>query len=499
MNKIQASKRLEALDRKVTTLCRIGAVLGWDFETGISPKGGAERAEQLAFLATEAHKIVVSPEMEEAVAALEGGSKGLSDRQRALARIGRKSFRQESKVPEALVADLAKAVGAAEAVWFQARKSNDFEAFRPYLEKVRALTCEKAALIAEDGQTPYDALLDGYEPRLGADGIEALFSEMERTIRKVVDITAGKPVDDGFLYKKYPRKRQEKFDRDIVRRMGFDFQRGMIGESHHPFTTTLGSDDIRFTTRYTEPRVTDTLFSFVHEAGHALYEMGASNHLTAGTSLSNGASMAFHESQSRLWENVLGHSEAFWEFFFPKFRKAYPAQTEGVDLERFVKAVNKVEAGDIRVNADEATYGLHIILRFRLERALFDGSLKVSDLPGAWEDLSLSLLGRRPESLGQGVLQDNHWAGGMFGYFPSYALGNLINAQIMDTMRGELDVDALLREGALGKIKGWLDNRIYRHGAIYESDELLRRVTGGALDESHFDRYLTGKFQRLFG
>ncbi|MGX8678200.1 MAG: carboxypeptidase M32 [Sphaerochaetaceae bacterium] len=497
MKNKEAFERLEALDRKTNLIGHIDAVLGWDFETSMSARGGEERARQMAWLEGEIHKILTSSEMNDALSCLDENASGFSDRDRAIVRIARKAFNEEKNIPDRLVSEFAEASGAASDHWFEARRKGDFESYRPYLEKVFELVKEKAQCMS-DGKSLYDTLLDRYEPRMDSKRIAELFDQMEGSIHKVMDMTSGKAVDDSFLYAKYPQKTQERFDKGIVRSMGFDFERGVIGISHHPFTTAVGADDIRITSRFTDPRVADPLFSYIHEAGHALYEMGASNKNTAGTCLASGTSMAFHESQSRLWENVIGHSESFWKYYFPKFRNAYKKQTEGVDFQHFMRALNKVQPSDIRVNADEVTYGLHIILRFRLEKALFDGTLKIADLPAAWDEMSLSLLGRKPENVSAGVLQDNHWASGMFGYFPSYALGNLINSQIYYTMKKDLDIDALLEAGKLKKIKSYLNDRIYKYGAIYESDVLLKRITGEALDEKYFDMYLTDKFSKLY-
>lgn len=498
MNKREAFAKLETLDRQAVLIGHVLAVLEWDFETSISPKGGAERGEQCAWLEGELHRLMTSPELGEALDALGENPAGFSDRARALVRVCGKASRDYRRVPADLVKAFAKATNAASNCWFEARKNNDFASYRPFLERVIELAKERAACISDGGKTPYDALLDRYEPRMDSIRIEALFGQMENTIRKIMSMTEGRSEDDSFLFGAYPVKTQERLGKAIVRSMGFDMQRGVMGLSHHPFTTSVGGDDIRITSRFSDPKVTDSFFSYMHEGGHALYEMGASNRLTRGTSLAGGTSMAFHESQSRLWENIVGRSEAFWEHYYPRFKRAYGKRLDGVDLKRFARALNKVMPSDIRVNADEVTYGLHIILRFRLEKALFDGSLKAGDLPGAWDELSLSLLGRRPENDGKGVLQDNHWAGGMFGYFPSYALGNLINAQIYHSMKKTLDVEQLLREGRLKVIKNYLDDRIYRHGAIYESDVLLEKITGERLDGKYFDLYLTEKFKKLY-
>lgn len=497
MNKREAFARLEEHDRKTILMAHILGVLSWDFETSMSPKGGPERGDQMALIEEELHRHSTSPEMDEIFSVISSGTPGFSDRDHALIREEEKEYRKAKKIPASLITGLSQAVSAAQDHWFDARQRGDFEAFRPYLEKVLELTRQRAECIS-DGKDPYDTLLEEFEPNMDSKRVSELFGQMEKTIHKVMEMTASREVDDSFLFRKYPQKTQERFDKGIVRDMGFDFQRGVIGISHHPFTNSVGADDVRITSRFTDPRVVDPLYSYIHEGGHALYEMGASNRNTRGTCLAGGTSMAFHESQSRMWENVIGHSLPFWKYYFPKFKSAYKRQTEGIDLHQFLLAINKVKSSDIRVNADEVTYGLHIILRFRLEQALFDGSLKVADLPAAWDEMSEKLLGRRPENISVGVLQDSHWAGGSFGYFPSYALGNLINSQIYYTMKDELDVDGLLEAGRLKKVKAYLNDKVYKYGAIYESDDLLKKITGESLDAKYFDRYLTEKFSALY-
>jgi carboxypeptidase Taq len=498
MNKKEAFEKLAEIDRKVTLINHICAVLGWDFETTISPKGGEERGAQLAYLEESTHDLLTSKQMDEIFSVINSRTPGFDDREHAIIRIMEKSWKDSRNVPSSLVAALAKATSAASDHWFEARQKNDFDSYRPYLQTVFDLVKEEAQCLSKDGKSPYDALLDQFEPRMDSKRITSLFDSMENTIHKVMSMVEGRQVDDSFLLLKYPQKTQERFDKGIVRNMGFDFNRGVLGISHHPFTSTLGADDIRITSRFSDARVTDPIFSYIHEAGHALYEMGASNRKTSGTCLAQGTSMAFHESQSRLWENVFGHSPSFWKYYFPKFRNAYKKQTDGIDFEHFIKALNKVQPSDIRVNADEVTYGLHIILRFRLEKELFNGGITVAELPDAWNQLSMELLGHKPSSDSMGVLQDNHWASGMFGYFPSYALGNLINSQLYYKMRNDIDVDDLLASGKLKKIKTYLNDRIYRYGAIYESDVLLKMITGESLDEKYFDRYLTEKYSELF-
>jgi carboxypeptidase Taq len=281
--------------------------------------------------------------------------------------------------------------------------------------------------------------------------------------------------------------------------MDIDHDRFTMTESVHPFTTTVGSDDVRITTRYSEPAVTSALFSTIHEGGHALYELGASNEITRGTSLAQGTSLAIHESQSRFWENMVGRSPEFWSCYFPTFKEYFHEQLDGVDEEHFVRAVNRVEPTMIRVNADEVTYGLHIILRYNLEKRLIEGSLPAADARDAWNDLSKELLNITPADDTEGILQDVHWSAGLIGYFPTYALGNLYAAQFLHTIKQEHpQFPAWIKDGELRNIRQWMEDRIHRHGSIYTAGQLVKEVTGEKLDAAYFTVYLQEKYRGLY-
>ena len=521
----EAFASLEKLDRESTLISHISAVLGYDFETVMSKKGGEERAKQMAYLSSLEHKLAVGPEMKEALEVLsklqgataqdvtkqdptqatteQGASKqDATDEQKALIRVRKKIYEDESVLPDDLVEALSEASSTCQNQWFEARKTGDYKSFAPYLEKLVSLVKESAQLSA-NGRSLYDTLLYKYDMGFDSTEISALFDGMEKTIKAVMEQVEGssKKVtaqDEAFLYEKYDEEKQKAFSNQVLTDMGFEFDRGAIGVVAHPFTSTVGNDDIRITTRFEDPNVTSQIFTIVHEGGHAIYEMGASNGWIKGTTLGQGVNMAFHESQSRLWENLVARSPQFWEHYLPIFKDYFPAQTKGVDLPSFLRAINRVKSDDVRVNADEVTYGLHIILRFRLEKELFDGNLTVADLPEAWDEMSLKLLGKKPDSMQSGVLQDVHWPSGMFGYFPSYALGNLINAHVWNYMQKDLDVSSIMRSGQLYEIKNYLTDKYYKYGAIYPANDLLEKVTGEKLNASYFDVYLKDKYKALF-
>ena len=499
---LEAYNSLLETDRKLTMIGHIEAVLGYDFETVMSKQGGEERASQMAFLSSMVHEMSTSKEIGQWLETLSGVTEA-TDEQKALIRVWKKQYDDNVLIPTKLVEDLTEAANTCQNKWFVARKDGDYRSFFPNLERLVELTKESASITSR-GRSLYDTLLDRNDCGFDSNQIAKLFDGMQKTILDVVSQVENsdkqvKKEEEAFLYKDYDIQKQKDFSRQIIKDMGYEFDRGAIGEVVHPFTSTVGSDDIRITTSFKSPNVTSQIYTIVHECGHALYEMGANSGSIKGTSLGQGESNTFHESQSRLWENLIARSTPFWEHYFPIFCDYFPQQTKGVELDTFVRAINKVSRTDIRVDADEVTYGLHIILRFNLEKRLFDGDLKVKDLPEAWDSESQRLLGKRPDSIKSGVLQDVHWMAGMFGYFPSYALGNLINAHIWNYMSKDLDTDDILRNGDLVKIKSYLTDKYYRFGAIYPSSKLLEMVTGKTLDDSFFDVYLRDKYRRLFG
>lgn len=499
MTREQALRRLEELDREIVLLSHIEGVLAWDQEH-VPPAGVEERARQSGLLERKIHELAVSDEMGNLLADLgasdasEDGESALDDRSRAMVRNYYRSWRRERKLDADFVQKFSETTGKAHQVWVAARNEDDFSLYEPVLSEIISLVRRKVGMYGYE-QDPYDPLIDLFEPGTTTAEVTRVFSRMQRDLLQILDRLRDRgPIDDSFLYGKYPEDKQAVFSREILHAMGFDWNRGAMGVSTHPYTITLGSDDIRITTRYTEPSVASPLFSTIHEGGHALYELGASNERTRGTCLANGASLAFHESQSRLWENIIGRSRPFWTHFFPRFKELFPIQLEGVDAEHFVAAVNCVKPSCIRVNADEVTYSLHIILRFELERELLSGNLAVHDLPGAWNDNMEKLLGIRPKNDREGVLQDVHWSMGELGYFPTYALGNLYGAQIFHTMKQELDVDAVVSTGDFALIRSWLDRNIYRYGSMHRPKDLLKQVTGEDLDARYYREYLSEKY-----
>lgn len=489
----EAFARLEEIDRKITMLSHIAAVLEWDNELYAPILESEERGRQMGYLSSEIHILETSDEMGELVSRLEGYGK--DDFEKALIRERRRAYRREKALPPDLVLRLSQAKARGYAVWVQARKDNDFKAFIPSLKEIVSLSREAACAYAHGELGLYDALLDGYEEGMTCAEVDRLFGILKPVLCELVSLRSAEKVDDSFLRKPYEVAKQDAFANQVMTDMGFDFTRGCRGVSAHPFTSALGNDDVRITTRYTDPSVMDSFFSTVHESGHALYEQAASSGRLKGTSLAGGASYGMHESQSRLWENLIGRSRAFWDHYYPLFRQIFPEQTEGVSQEAFYHAVNKVGVSYIRTNADEVSYGLHIMLRYELEKRLVSGELMVEEVPSAWNELSQNLLGLPIRDDRQGCLQDVHWASGDIGYFPTYVLGNLYGAQIWSALSSRMDVEKLLSEGDLRTISRWLAENIYVNGMLYTPQDLLFRVTGRGLDAKPFTDYLVDKYR----
>jgi carboxypeptidase Taq len=493
-------KRLIELDRERNLLSHIGAILGWDQETYMPPKGIEERSEQLALIEGLAHEKAVCADVGALIAELEG-SADLDSTERAYLRVARREYNRETKLPSALVTQMAKQTSLTQAAWVQARKSNDFAGFAPYLQKMVDLNLDMASAL-DPHAPPYDVLLDLYEIGSDEKSIGSVFEVMKKDLMGILGkITSRPQVDDSFLRSKVSKESQAAISEYIMTALGFDRSRGRLDVTAHPFTTTLGREDIRITTRYMEEFFPSGIFSTIHEAGHALYEMGIDPHPEyRGTRLAEATSMGIHESQSRMLENVIGRSSHFWKKHYDRIVSLADKALDGVTLERFIKAVNKVEPSLIRVEADEVTYGLHIIARFELESAIIGGRLKVLDIPEAWNAKMKELLGVEVPNDAQGCLQDIHWSMGAFGYFPSYALGNLYAAQFWATMNKAMPglVDDI-SSGSLAEVAGWLKKNIHELGSAYLPSELVFNVTGTPLNPAHFARYLEEKYSKIYG
>ena len=481
--------RLYSLWSEVRNLGAAQSILGWDQETYMPPKGQAGRGRVLATLAGLHHARLTSAELGEAIDACleEAEPDSLAYAQ---AKEAKRIRDRAVKVPAGLAREIAEATSAALAEWQQARKDSDFPRFQRSLQRILDLRRQQAAAI-DPSTRPYDVLMDEFEPGATEAELAPLFQGLQDELAPLIQAVSesGREVDESPARGRFPAEQQRAFGLMVAARMGFDFDGGRLDETTHPFCTGFGVHDVRITWRYQEDDFRPALFGIMHEAGHGLYEQGLPEDWE-GQPLGAAVSLGIHESQSRLWENLVGRSRAFWEWALPHFRESFPGSS-GVTVDSLWPALHTVKPSFIRVEADEATYNLHVAARFEVERALIGGSLEVAELPGAWNDAYDRLLGIRPASDADGVLQDIHWAMGMFGYFPTYTLGNLVAAQLFETAQGELgDFSESFRRGEFKELLDWLRARVHRRGSLRTPKELVREVTGRALSPQDFLAYL---------
>lgn len=475
------------------------SLLSWDESTYMPRDGGEHRGEQMALLARLGHEMSTHPRVGELLDALRVAEANLDPIQAANVREIRRGYERAVKVPVALVEELARVTTTAQGVWREAKHKSDFALFRPHLERIVALLRDKADAIGHTGNR-YDALLDEYEPGATAEQVTRVFASLRAELVPLLQAIAasGRIPDASLLTREFPVERQRIFGEAAAAAVGFDFDAGRLDVSVHPFCCTIGPGDCRITTRYSERHFSESFFGVLHETGHGLYEQNLPRE-HFGTPAGSAASLGIHESQSRLWENQVGRSRPFWEHFLPRAVQTFPS-LRGVSLDAWMAAINEVRPSFIRVEADETTYNLHIILRFELEQALLSGNLAVADLPGAWDDAFEAMLGLRPTSAAQGCLQDVHWSFGGLGYFPTYTLGNLYAAQFMAAARREMPgLDEDFRRGEFGRLRDWLRANIHGPGGVYRAPHLCARVTGEGLDHRPLVAYLRDKAAIYYG
>lgn len=476
-------------------------LLHWDLRTGAPRKGVEVRSGTIGMLSGELFRLQTSGEMGQFVEFFSRPAvmNQLSDEQNKIVKDCREEYERSKSIPSKRFEEYSVLAAHSESMWEEAKENNDFASFEPFLSKIVAF---KQEFIDYWGvkNTRYDTLLDMYEPDLTVDKVDGLFNRLRSRLVPLVEaITSSdnKP-DTEFLSQIYAKEQQEKFGLFILEQMGYDFDAGRLDESVHPFATGLNPGDVRITTNYLLDNVTSAVFSSLHEGGHALYEQNISKDLV-GTPLAGGASMGIHESQSRLWENMIGRSRPFWQRYYGDLQQHFPEQLAEVDVEQFYRAINSVANSFIRIEADELTYNLHIIIRYEIEKLIFNEGLEVKDLPKIWNEKYQEYLGITPPTDSLGVLQDVHWSGGDFGYFASYSLGNMYAAQIMNTLRKELpEFEELIAEGNLLPIKEWLTDKIYRYGSSQTPSQIIERVTGEPLNPDYLADYLEAKYTELY-
>jgi carboxypeptidase Taq len=474
------------------TLCELAdlqhaeAIADWDSRVSMPPEGAEARANVVATLTRITHDRFVSDEVGELLDSLDGIDDELDA---ALVRLTRREYERARRVPGQLAAEMAHAAGVAVAAWDKAKAASDFASFVPHLERQVELKLRYVECFPETA-TPYDVLLDDYEEAMTTVEVQRVFDRLKEVLLPLIAHRAG---EGAALEGPFPVDRQKQASRLVLEAFGYDPVGWRIDETPHPFASKPGAGDIRLTT-HTDAGDLTSLFSTMHEFGHGIYEFDVDRRF-ARTPLSHGTSSAIHESQSRLWENLVGRSRGFWHWFYPQLQPLFPEALGSVDEDSFVRAVSAIRPGLIRGDADEATYGLHIILRFELEQDLLAGTLAIRDLPEAWNERMKEYLGVDVPDDAHGVLQDMHWSIGLFGYFPTYQLGNVISIQIWEVARAELgDLDEQFSRGEFAPLREWLCEHVYRHGSVYPPRALLRRVTGSDLDPEPYLHYLQTKF-----
>ena len=490
-------ERLKQLDRQIHLLEHVVGLLQWDQETYMPEAAVTERSEQLALLEGEVHERQTSTEIGDLIAAGEART-DLEEVDRAFLRELRRTYDRETKLPKELVTAIARQASVNHASWVAARKASDFSLFRDDLKETLRFTREKADHLGFR-DTRYDPLLDEYEPWMTTAELSAVLDALRGPLVDLLERIAGSAVtiDDAVLRRDYDVAAQRAFSDHLLAALGFDSRTGRLDVSAHPFSTTLGAADGRLTTRFHPNLLSSSVFGTIHECGHGLHGLGVAPEL-ATSALGSGTSLGICESQSRFWENLIGRRRSFWEHFYPQLQPRFDALAD-VDLDRFYRSINAVKPSFIRVEADEVTYNLHILLRFSLERRMVDGEIEVDDLPDAWRAESRALLGIVPERDADGVLQDIHWSMFAIGYFPTYTLGNLYSVQLHAAMARDIpDWEGQVCAGRFAEMLGWLRDRIHRHGRVYPAAEICQIVTGEPLNARYFIDYLNGKFGDLY-
>jgi carboxypeptidase Taq len=488
--------------QEIVDLSSLAALADWDQQTAMPDGANEVRGHQMATMSGLVHDRQTSPQLGELLKSLEDvvHQPQYSDADRALVRDTRRAYDFAVKLPRELVKEMEIARVDAFNTWVKARANNDFGLFAPKLKKIIEFQREVADRWGYK-ETRYDALLDAYEPGFTAAKVSALFEpvrDVSKTMLKRIQQSGNKVDMSSVSGQRFDVEKQKELCIKALKAMGYDFNRGELRVSAHPFTTSFGSPfDVRVTTRYQEDYLPMGLMGALHEGGHAVYEQGVAPTLVR-TPLASGATMGVHESQSRLWENIIGRSTAFWKGQFGLVRECFPEQFQQVSAETFARALNNVEASLIRVEADEVTYNLHIIIRFEMERAMMNEDVSVESLPSMWNAKYQDYLGITPDSDANGILQDVHWTSG-FGYFPSYTFGNLYSAQIYNTLRKAYpDFDERLAGGDVSFVLNWLRENLYAYGTIYQPEELIQRVTGEAPNPQYLVDYLTNKFSQIY-
>lgn len=492
-------EQLKSILAEVEDLQKSAALLEWDQQCYMPEGGSAPRSYQLSTLQSVAHQKFTSDTVGELLEALEQAAQDLApdSNEARLIQVTRRQYDKLTRVPSPWVAEFFETIGRAYKIWEQARTEDDFARFEPSLKKIVELRRQYASYF-QPYEHVYDPLLDDFEPGMKTREIQAVFDALRPLQVELVKAISERPqVDNSFLFQAFDSQQQWDFGVKVISDFGYDWQHGRLDKAAHPFTINFGRDDVRITTRVDPNFFNPAFFATLHECGHALYEQGSAPELER-TPLAGGASMAIHESQSRMWENLVGRSLPFWVHYYPQLQQAFP-QLNAVDLQTFYRGINRVEPSLIRVEADEATYNLHIMLRLEIEIGLMEGSVEVKDLPEIWNSRVQEYLGVKPTNNSSGVLQDVHWSNGYFGYFPTYALGNVVAAQFWQKINQDIpDLQNQIESGQFAELLGWVRTHIHQHGKKFEPQELVQRITGSKIDSQPYIDYLQEKYSQVY-
>ncbi len=495
--------QLRSLFREAGTLSSVGSLLGWDQETYMPHAAAAHRADQQALISGLHHDSLTSPKIGELLAKCEADAGLKSDAMTAANLLEmRRDYDLATKIPTDLVAELARTGSLAQEAWKEARQNNDFPKFAPWLEKMIALTRKKAEHLKTGSQDLYDALLDQYEPGMTGGQVAAVFDPLRTRLASFIGDVAkrGREPDTAMLNAKVPTEKQHAFGTRVLVAMGFDLKAGRLDVTTHPFCSGMAPGDTRLTTRYRDEKFTDALYGTMHEAGHGLYEQGLPKAEHFGEPLADAISLGIHESQSRMWENFVGRSREFWVWALPVAQQAFAPALDGVTVDSMYRAVNTCRPSFIRVEADESTYNLHVMLRFEIERALVNGKLAVNDVPRTWNAKVKEYLGLDVPDDRRGCLQDVHWSFGLVGYFPTYTMGNLYAAQFWEKILQDIPgLKAQMSQGNFADLKKWLNTNIHTQGKRYRAADLCQKITGKPLSADPFMRHLEGKIRPIYG
>ncbi|MRH42449.1 carboxypeptidase M32 [Aquibacillus halophilus] len=472
------------------------SLIQWDLRTYAPKKGRQQRADVIGFLSQKLHHLSTSDKMKNFIDELKGQTENIIIKHSI--EECEEDYNRNKKIPEQEYKEYIMLCTESETIWEEAREKNDFTLLQPYLEKLVDYNKKFAEYWGYE-KNIYDALLHMYEPGVTTEVLDEVFPKLRNSLSNLltqINQSTNKP-DPTILQHHFPKDKQEQFSLEILKRMGYDFQAGRLDETVHPFAISLNANDVRVTTRYDEDDFRMAVFGTIHEGGHALYEQNISNSL-AQTPLATGTSMGIHESQSLFWENLVARSEEFWTNHYQLFKSFAPDQFENVELQDFYRSINEVKASFVRIEADELTYCLHIMVRYELEKALINGEIEVKDLPELWNQKMEDYLGIRPNSDKNGILQDIHWSAGNFGYFPSYALGYMYAAQFHHSLTKTMDVGKVIKDGDFGKVKDWLGINIHQYGKMKKPLQILNDVTGESLNPQYLVNYLTNKYSKIY-